>query len=83
MILPMESLAEIDPSLLVQDDKRMQMCGIKPWGYYGEWSPLGCFAAKTLGAYGQGSGISIFTEWASRLPMRMEVAFGHLLKLSP
>ena len=30
-----------------------------------------------------GSGISIFTEWASRLPMRMEVAFGHLLKLSP
>ena len=38
---------------------------------------------KSIDKYCQGSGNSIFTEWASRLPVRMEVAIGHLLKLSP
>ena len=41
------------------------------------------YFTKVDGGQTQGSGNSIFTEWASRLPLRMKVAFGPSEKLPP
>ena len=38
---------------------------------------------RNLSRVSQGSGNIIFTNWASRLPLRMEVAFGHLKSYLP
>ena len=55
-----------------------------PYGGRGVWEDdRVILGGGQRGLEGQGSGNSIFNYWGSRLPLRMEVAFGHLKKLPP